>query len=98
MNNIFYEDRPVDEETRIHGITEYITQTVYIDKELDGFLLGKALRHELTHIYLWETGQQSRILNEEEIADLISVAAPAICKSVEEILLRLREGLYKNGE
>ena len=98
MNNIFCEDRPVDEETRIHGITEYITQTVYIDKELDGFLLGKALRHELTHIYLWETGQQSRILNEEEIADLISVAAPAICKSVEEILLRLREGLYKNGE
>ena len=40
-------------------------------KELDGFLLGKALRHELTHIYLWETGQQGRILNEEEIADLI---------------------------
>ena len=98
MNNIFYEDRPVDDETRIHGITEYITQTVYIDKELDGFLLGKALRHELTHIYLWETGQQSRILNEEEIADLISVAAPVICKTADEIMLRVREGLYKNGE
>ena len=51
MNDIFYENRPVDEEVRLHGITEYITQTIYIDKELDGYLLGKALRHELTHVY-----------------------------------------------
>ena len=98
MNNIYYENRPVDEEARIHGITEYITQTIYIDKDLAGFLLGKALRHELTHIYLWETGQQDRVLNDEETADLMSVAAPVICKSVDEILLRLKEGLYKNGE
>ena len=98
MNDIYYENRPVDEDTRVHGMTEYITQTIYLDKELDGFVLGKTLRHELTHIYLWETGQQDRVLNEEEIADLMSVAAPVICKSVDEILLRLKEGLYKNGE
>ena len=98
MNNIFYEGRTPDEETRLHGITEYITQTVYIDKELDGFLLSKALRHELTHIYLWETGQQDRLMNEEEQCDFLSVAAPVICKAVDEIVLRLKEGLYKNGE
>ena len=98
MNDIFYENRPVDEEVRLHGITEYITQTIYIDKELDGYLLGKALRHELTHVYLWETGQQNMIKNEEEQCDLVSVAAPLICKCADDIMLRLREGLYKRGE
>ena len=98
MNRIFHENRPIDQEARLHGITEYITQTVYIDKDLDGYLLGKALRHELTHIYLWETGQQDRVLNEEEIADFMSVAAPIITKTADEIMLRLREGLYKHGE
>lgn len=98
MNKIYYENRTPDENTRLHGITEYITSTIYIDKDLDKFLLGKALRHELTHIYLWETGQQGRINNEEETCDLISVAAPVICKTADEIMLRLKEGLYKNGE
>ena len=98
MNRIFYEGRVPDDDTRIHGITEYITSTIYIDKDLDGFLLAKTLRHELAHVYLWETGQQGRINNEEETCDLLSVAAPAICKTTDEIILRLKEGLYKNGE
>lgn len=98
MNRIFYEGRTPDDDTRIHGITEYITSTIYIDKDLDGFLLAKTLRHELTHIYLWETGQQGRINNEEETCDLLSVAAPVVCKTTDDILLRLKEGLYKNGE
>ena len=98
MNKIYYENRPVDEETRLHGITEYITSTIYIDKDLDGFLLAKTLRHELTHIYLWETGQQDRVYNEEELCEVMSVAAPLITKSANDILLRLKEGLYKKGE
>ena len=97
MNDIYYEGRVPEEGARIHGITEYITQTIYIDKELDGFLLGKALRHELMHVYLWETGQQARDYTEEEVCDLVSVAGPTVNKCAEEILLRLREGLYKNG-
>lgn len=99
MNKIYYEGRTPDEEARIHGITEYITQTIYVDKELDGFPLVKVLRHELTHVYLWETGQQAREkYDEEEICDIISIAAPAICKTTDEIMLRLKEGLYKKGE
>lgn len=98
MNRIFYENRPIDQETRLHGITEYISQTIYIDKDLDGFLLGKTLRHELTHVYLWETGQQDRVLNEEETADFMSVAAPVIVQTATDIMTRLREGLYKHGE
>lgn len=98
MNKIFYEGRSFDEEVRLHGITEYITQTVYIDKELDGFPLVKALRHELTHIYLWETGQQGRVYSEEEVCDFMSIAAPLINMAVNEIIVRLKEGLYKKGE
>lgn len=98
MNKIFYENRTPDEETRLHGITDYITSTVYIDKDLDGYLLAKTLRHELTHIYLWETGQQGRVYNEEELCDILSAATPSINKTANEIMLRLKEGLYKNGE
>ena len=98
MNIIYYENRPVDQETRLYGITDYISQIVYIDKDLDGFLLAKTLRHELTHIYLWETGQQGRVMNEEEQCDFVSIIAPVITQSTNDILTRLREGLYKRGE
>lgn len=98
MDKIFYEGRTPDDGTRIHGITEYISSTVYIDKDIDGYLLAKTLRHELTHIYLWETGQQSRVLNEEETCDLLSVASPLICKCADDIIFRLKEATYKNGE
>lgn len=98
MNRLYYENKPSEEGVRLHGITEYITQTIYIDKELDGFLLGKTLRHELTHVYLWETGQQDRVMNEEETADFMSVAAPVITKTANDIMLRLKEGWYKRGE
>lgn len=97
MTKIFYEDRTPEEGIRIFGVTEYLTSTVYIDKELDGFPLEKTLRHELTHIYLWETGNQGHVYDEEELVDIVSVAAPSICKSVNDIMLRLKEGLYKHG-
>ena len=98
MNKIYYENRTVEEGVRLHGITEYVTSTIYLDKELDGFLLAKALRHELTHVYLWETGQQGRIFTEEELCDIMSVASSAINNTVDLIILRLQEGLYKKGE
>lgn len=98
MSQIYFEDRKPDEEMRILGVTEYITSTVYIDKEIDGFVLSKILRHELTHVYLWETGQQDRIFNNEELCDVMSIAAPEITKAVDDIILRLKEGLYKKGE
>lgn len=98
MKRIFYEDRIPEEGIRIHGITEYTTSTIYLDKDLDGFLLAKTLRHELMHTYLWETGQQDRTFTEEELCDIMGVAAPLIQKKTTEILTRLREGLYKCGE
>jgi len=98
MDNLFYEGRQPDDNARIHGFTEFVNSTIYIDKELDGVPLSKVLRHELTHVYLWETGQQNRMCNEEEICEIMSVAAPEICRVTNEIILRLKEGLYKKGE
>lgn len=88
MTKIYYEDVTPEDDMRINGITEYATSNVYIDKELRGFILEKTLRHELMHIYLWETGQQARVYNEEELCDLISTAAPIICKTVDDIMLK----------
>lgn len=98
MSRIYYEDRKPDDEARIFGMTEFVTMTIYIDDMLDGYTLAKTLRHELTHVYLWETGQQDRVLNEEEICDFMSVAAPIINKTADEIVFRLKEGLYRKGE
>ncbi len=88
---IYYEDKTPEYGTRINGITEYFTSTIYIDKELDGFLLIKTLRHELMHLYLWETGQQGREYTEEELCEIVSVAAPLICKTADEIISKLEK-------
>lgn len=73
---------------------------MYIDKAVNGFLLTKTLKHELMHVYLWDTGQQGHDdYNEEEVCDLLSAASEPITTTVNEILLRLKEGLYnKYGE
>lgn len=98
MNRIYYEGKSTEDNGRLFGITEFVSSTIYIDKDLDGFVLAKTLRHELVHVYLWETGQQDRIMNEEEVCEFMSIAIPTIQKTTDEILLRLKEGLYKNGE
>ena len=91
MVKIYFDNENQEEGIRLHGITEYITSTIYIDKELEDFLLIKALRHESMHIYMWETGHQDRKYTEEEICDIISVAAPLICQTADEIVLRLKK-------
>lgn len=98
LYDMYYENRTPEEGCEFFGLTEYKTMTVYINKNLDGFILAKTLRHELMHIYLWETGQQGRKYVEEDICDITSVASPAINAVVDNILLRLKEGLYKRGE
>lgn len=98
MLNIYYEKRTPEEGVRVYGVTDYISSTIFLDRELDGWMLGKVLRHELGHAYLWETGNQGHTYDEEEMVDFMSVAGPAICKTADDIMLRLREGLYKRGE
>lgn len=91
MLKIFYEDTEPEENSRILGVTDYKNSTVYIDKELNGFILVKTLRHELMHIYLWETKKKKYLYNETEICEIISVATPLICKLTDNIILRLKK-------
>lgn len=95
MVDIFYEGTEPEDGTCFFGITEYPTSKVYINKDLDGFLLLKTLRHELMHIYLWEIGKKKDDYTEDEVCEAMSVVAPLICKIADDIALRLKK---KNKE
>ena len=92
LRKIYFEGRKEEKEEELEGIIEYSSSTIYIDKELDDDLLGRALRKQLVNLYLWETGQQAHLFTEEEFCDLTTVAAPLICKTADEILSKLRNG------
>lgn len=91
MMKIYYEDTEPKEGNRLNGITEYATATVYIDKDLDGFLLIKTLRHELMHVYLWDIGKNGSYYWEDEICETMSVVAPLICKIADDIALKIKK-------
>lgn len=91
MIKIYYEGREEEKKEKKEGMIEYISFTIYIDKDLDDASLLKTLRKQLMRIYLWETGQQDHMFTEEEFCDLNSVAAPLICKTANEIASRLKE-------
>lgn len=91
LSDIFYEDEEKEEGQSFFGITEYPTSTVYINKDIDGFLLKKTLRHELMHIYLWEMENKKYLYKEDEVCELMSAIAPLICKTADELLLKLKE-------
>ena len=80
----------------IGGVIEYSTMTIYIDKNLDDSLFRKAFRKQLMNLYLWETGQEGHLFTQEDFCDLASVVAPLICKTADEILLKIRNGGNKN--
>lgn len=91
MLNIYYEDTEPKEDSHLNGITEYPTATVYIDKDIDGFCLIKTLRHELMHVYLWDVGKNGSYYWEDEICEIMSVVAPLICKTADDIALKIKK-------
>lgn len=88
--DIYYEDKNTEKKEEIKAVIEFTTSTIYIDKELDDETLLKQLRNKLVHLYLWETGQQNRLFNEEELCDLASVTIPTIYKMAENLLQRVK--------
>lgn len=93
LRKIYFEGRKEEKEEELGGIIEYSSSTIYIDKELDDDLLGRALRKQLVNLYLWETGQQDHLFTEEEFCDLTSVVAPLICKTADNIILMLKKDM-----
>lgn len=91
MVDIFYENEEQTSGESFFGITEYQTSTVYINKDINGFLLIKALRHELMHIYLWEIDKNGTVYSNDEVCEIMSEVAPLICQKAEEIALKVKE-------
>lgn len=90
MKNIFYKDNEPKNDEKILGITEYETSTIYIDEELDDFLLKKVLRHELMHVYLFESNKIKFIYTESDVCKITSKVAPLICKTVDDIVSKIK--------
>ena len=92
MLDIYYEDTEPEDGYSVHGITEYATSTIYINKNIDGFLLLKTIRHELMHVYLWDLEKNGTFYTDEEVSEIIGISAPLICKTADEILSKIRNG------
>ena len=93
LRKIYFEGRKEEKKEELGGVIEYSSSTIYIAKELDDDLFGRALRKQLMNLYLWETGQQDHLFTEEEFCDLTSVAAPLICKTADNIILMLKKDM-----
>lgn len=50
----------------------YNTHTIYIDNDINGFLLKRVICHELTHAAMFSYGIDLSIEQEELFADLIA--------------------------
>lgn len=91
MLNIYYEDTEPEDRHTVFGITEYATSTVYIAKDIESFFLLKILRHELMHVYLWDLEKNGKRYTEDEITEILEVAAPLICKIADELAFKIEK-------
>lgn len=87
----FYSNNNEEVKEKINGYTEYSTLTIYLDKDLKKDKMIETLRKQLLNLYLWETGQQDRYFNEEELCDLASVSIPIIYENAEKIIDKLKK-------
>ena len=45
------------------------------------------------HIYLWDLEKNGKYYTEDEVSEILEVAAPLICEKADELLSRLKEKL-----
>lgn len=72
------------------GTTSYKKSTIYISNEVSRENLAHLLRHELTHVYLYET--QIRLTDnysEEDMCEFIAIYGKRIIKKADTILRRV---------
>lgn len=58
--------------TKTVGVCDNNTHTIYIDNDINGFLLKRVICHELTHAAMFSYGIDLSIEQEELFADLIA--------------------------
>ena len=89
--DFYYKDRKTEKKEKVESVIEIVTQTIYIDKELDDSTMLRALRRKLVNLYLWETGQQDHRFSEEEFCDLASVTVPVIYKTANDLMFKIKK-------
>ena len=89
LSDIYFENQEQEKGVSINGLTEYLTSKIYINEELYGFSLIKTIRHELMHVYLWETNKNNSSYTEDEVCEILSNSIPFINKTADDILSKL---------
>lgn len=70
-----YNEEHENKTTFVFGLCEYVTHTIFINKDMCFEQKIKTLKHELTHCYIWEYGMYNVVeFNEEFICDLVSAS------------------------
>lgn len=86
ISNAEMQDKYSLEDTFTHGITVYSENTIYINQ--DTVNKGRTLKHELTHVWLWEYGhnQEEKEFNNEDICEIVACSNDFINEVVNQYL------------
>lgn len=86
INNADMQDKFCLDDKFTHGITVYSENTIYLNKDSKNML--KALKHELTHVWLSEYGhnQDEKEFNNEDICEIVASSNDFINEVVNQYL------------
>lgn len=79
------------------GCCDDLLKTIFINEEIDGFLLKKVLCHELTHAAMFSYNVDLTYEQEEVLADLIATYGQEIVGITNLLFSRLKEEKYLRG-
>lgn len=68
------------------GITDRNTNTIYLDKNLEGDMLKKVLLHELTHAWLFSYGYDLEVGDEEFLCSFVDTHTEKIFDKADVLL------------
>lgn len=95
-----YELDEIDEENTSVGLSDYQFKFIVI-KKLDFDFMVRTLKHELTHIWLWEYGHNqaddNKTFNNEDICEIVACSNDFI-NSVVERYVAIKQEKFKLGE
>lgn len=89
-NNTKYQIKEVDvieNDTDTVGLSDYQAKIIYL-KKLDKDFMIRTLKHELTHVWLWEHGHnqadENKSFNNEDICEIVACSNDFINEVVNE--------------
>lgn len=72
------------------GLTKYSEKRILLDNDLKGKDLERVIKHELSHIYLYETQISLKdTFTEEELCDFVAIYADHIMEAFIKIISKI---------